>query len=96
MEKCYKYDDIVNGPLIIVNGPMITPAIKQHYFKMQYYSHKIKDLKEQIEHIKTYVSPTTNKPVYNMDNAFTPAFIDYFCKKYGISHYAYDINKYVS
>ena len=46
-----------------------------------------------IDNIKSYVSPTTNKPVYNMDNAFTPAFIDYFCKKYGISHYAYDINK---
>jgi len=45
-----------------------------------------------IEHIKTYVSPD-DKPVYNIDNAFTPAFIDYFCKTYGISHYAYDINK---
>ncbi len=45
-----------------------------------------------IEHIKTYVSPD-KKPVYNIDNAFTPAFIDYFCKTYGISHYIYDINK---
>ena len=36
------------------------------------------------------------KPVYNIDNAFTPAFIDFFCRKYGISHYAYDINKLVS
>ena len=33
------------------------------------------------------------KPVYNIDNAFTPNFIDYFCRKFGISHYAYDINK---
>ena len=87
-KKCYEYDDIVDGP-------MITPAIKQHYFQLQYYDHKIKNLKEKIEHIKTYVSPN-NKPVYNIDNAFTPAFIDYFCKTYGISHYAYDINKVVS
>jgi hypothetical protein len=28
-----------------------------------------------------------------MGNAFTSAFIDYFCKKYGISHYAHNINK---
>ena len=58
----------------------------------EYYIDEIKDLKELINHIKTY-KPQQNKPVYNIDNAFTPAFIDFFCKKYGISHYAYDINK---
>jgi len=58
----------------------------------EYYIDEINKLKELIEHIKTYVSPDA-KPVYNIDNAFTPAFIDYFCRKYGISHYAYDINK---
>jgi hypothetical protein len=58
----------------------------------EYYIDEINKLKELIEHIKTYVSPDA-KPVYNIDNAFTPAFIDYFCKTYGISHYAYDINK---
>jgi hypothetical protein len=31
--------------------------------------------------------------VYDIKNSFTPAFIDFFCRKYGISHYAYDINK---
>ena len=49
-------------------------------------------MKDYINNIKEYES-TQNKPVYNIDNAFTPAFIDFFCKKYGISHYAYDINK---
>ncbi len=34
---------------------------------------------------------TLDKPVYNNDNACTPAFIDFFFK-YGISHYAFDIN----
>jgi len=48
-------------------------------------------LKEYINNIKTYESP--NKPKYNIENAFTPAFIEYFCKEYGISHYAFDINK---
>ena len=57
-----------------------------------YYIDNIEELKEQIKNIKTFKS-TQNKPVYNIDNAFTPAFIDFFCKKYGISHYAYDINK---
>ena len=56
------------------------------------YIDEIKDLKEYINNVKTYES-TQNKPVYNTDNAFTPAFIDFFCRKYGISHYAYDINK---
>ena len=58
----------------------------------EYYIDEINDLKEYINNIKTYESPN-KKPVYNIDNAFTPAFIDYFCKEYGISHYAYDINK---
>ncbi len=46
---------------------------------------------EQINHITIYKSPQ-NKPVYNIDNAFTPAFIGFFCKTYGISHYAFDDN----
>jgi hypothetical protein len=60
--------------------------------KQDYYIDQINDLKEYIDNIKTYESPN-KKPVYNIDNAFTPAFIDYFCKTYGISHYAYDVNK---
>jgi hypothetical protein len=58
----------------------------------EYYIDKINDLKEYIDSIKTYIPPNA-KPVYDIDNAFTPAFIDFFCKKYGISHYAFDINK---
>ena len=57
-----------------------------------YYIDNIEELKEQIKNIKMYESQQ-NKPVYNIENAFTPAFIDFFCRKYGISHYAYDINK---
>ncbi len=60
--------------------------------KNDYYINHIEELKEYINNIKTYESPQ-DKPVYNIDNAFTPAFIDFFCRKYGISHYAYDINK---
>ena len=38
---------------------------------------------------------------YNIKDAFTPKFVDYFCRHYDISHYVYDINdkcfmKYVS
>ncbi len=67
---------------------------EEEYIKTQheYYIDEIKELKEYIDYIKSYVS-SSDKPVYNIDNAFTPAFIDYFCKKFGISHYAYDINK---
>jgi len=49
-------------------------------------------LKQLINNIKSYESPQS-KSVYNIDNAFTPAFIEFFCKKYGISHYAFDINR---
>jgi hypothetical protein len=67
---------------------------EEEYIKTQheFYIDEIKELKEYIDYIKSYVSPS-DKLVYNIDNAFTPAFIDYFCKKFGISHYAYDINK---
>ncbi len=41
------------------------------------------------------LNESPNKPKYNIDNAFTPAFIEYFCKEYSISHYAFDINKLV-
>ncbi len=58
----------------------------------EYYIDEINQLKESIEHIKTYVSPD-KKPVYNIENAFYPCFIDYCCNIYGISHYAYDIIK---
>ena len=71
---------------------MIKSTFKQYHYKLQYYNDEIEELKNYINHIKTY-KPQQNKPVYNIDNAFTPAFIDFFCKKYGISHYAYDINK---
>ena len=60
----------------------------------EYYIDEINKLKELIEHIKTYESPDKNdKPVYDIKNSFTPAFIDFFCRKYGISHYAYDMNQ---
>jgi hypothetical protein len=76
----------------IMHVPMITSSFKLYHYKLQYYVDEIKYLKEYINNIKTYESPQ-DKPVYNIDNAFTPAFIDFFCRKYGISHYAYDINK---
>ena len=58
-----------------------------------YYFDEIKHLKELINHIETYKSPLKkqDKPVYNIENAFTPAFIEFFRKTYGISHYACDI-----
>ena len=67
---------------------------EEEYNKTQheYYIDEINELKEYINNIKTYESPN-KKPKYNIDNAFTPAFIEYFCKEYGISHYAFDINK---
>ena len=67
---------------------------EEEYNKTQheYYVDEIKDLEECINNIKTYESPN-KKPKYNIDNSFTPAFIEYFCKEYGISHYAFDINK---
>ena len=57
---------------------------EEEYNKTQheYYIDEIEELKQLIENIKTYESPQS-KSVYNIDNAFTPAFIDYFCRKYG-------------
>ena len=75
----------------VIDKKSIKNKVRDEMMKI-YYFDNIETLKEKIEHIKTYVSPDA-KPVYNIDNAFTPAFIDYFCKTYGISHYAYDINK---
>ena len=57
-----------------------------------YYIDEINTLKDKINNCKIDDTPS-KKPVYNINNSFTPAFIDFFCKKYGISHYAYDINK---
>ena len=57
-----------------------------------YYIDEINTLKDKINNCKIDDTPS-KKPTYNINNAFTPAFIDFFCKKYGISHYAYDINK---
>ena len=64
----------------IIYIPMIKPTFKQYHYKLQYYNDEIEQLTNQINHIKIYES-TQNKPVYNIDNAFTPAFIDLFCKK---------------
>ena len=44
-----------------------------------YYIDEINDLKEYIDNIKTYESPN-KKPVYNIDNAFTPALLITFVK----------------
>ncbi len=44
-----------------------------------------------INHIKTTES-TQDKPVCKIDHACTPAFINFFLK-YGISHYAFDLNR---
>jgi hypothetical protein len=63
--------------------------------RKNYYINHIEELKEYVNNIKTY-KPPQDKPVYNIDNAFTSAFIDFFCRKYGISHYAYDIIKLAS
>ncbi len=77
--------------IIIIEKKSIQDRVIEEKTKA-YYIDMIEELKEQINHIKTYKSPQ-NKPVYNIENAFTPAFIDFLCKEYGISHYAYDINK---
>jgi hypothetical protein len=58
----------------------------------EYYIDEIEYLKQLLDNIKSYESPQS-KPVYNIKNALTPAFIEFFCKKYGISHYAFDINR---
>ena len=67
---------------------------EEEYNKTQheYYIDEIEELKQLINNIKSYESPQ-DKPVYNIENAFTPAFIEFFCKTYGISHYAFDINR---
>ncbi len=48
--------------------------------KKNYLIDEINKSKELIEHIKTYVSPN-NKPLYNIDNAFTPALYTRYSKK---------------
>jgi len=94
------FGDLISNPKYNGNNELKDAEAKlKHYedeykrTQHEYYIDKINHVKSLIDHIKTYKSPTTNKFVYNIDNAFTPAFIDFFCKKYGISHYAYDINK---
>jgi len=63
----------------------------QHdYNNSAYYNSEIERLEEIINEIKTSCKPDNN---YDISNAFTPAFIEYFCKMFGISHYAFDINK---
>jgi hypothetical protein len=66
---------------------MISSSFKKYHYKFQYYADEIKYLKEYINNMKSYESPQS-KPVYDITNAFTPAFIDFFCRKFGISHYA--------
>ena len=83
--------DLTDDDEIVIQKKMIGVKINEERIKT-YYIDNIEELKEYIDNIKTYESPQ-KKPVYNIDNAFTPAFIDFFCRKYGISHYAYDINK---
>jgi hypothetical protein len=39
------------------------------------------------------VFKSTINTSYNIDESFTPAFVDWFCRKFGISHYAFDIHK---
>ena len=51
------------------------------------------NIQEQIKEYERTDDVPTSKPKYDINNAFTPAFIEYFCKKYGISHYAFDIDK---
>ena len=51
--------------------PMILSSFKKYHYIFQYYIDEIKDLNEYIDNIKTYESPQ-KKPVYNIDNAFTP------------------------
>jgi hypothetical protein len=46
--------------------------------RKDYYINHIKELKEYINNMKTYESPQ-DLTVYNIDNAFTPAFIDFLC-----------------
>jgi len=61
----------------IIYIPMIKPTFKQFHYKLQYYNDEIEYLKQIIDNIKTYKSPQS-KPVYNIENAFTPAFIEFF------------------
>ena len=86
--------NIINPTPDIIEKKANENKINEEAFKAKqdHYIDEINDLKEYINNIKTYESPN-KKPVYNIDNAFTPAFIDFFCKTYGISHYAFDINK---
>ena len=44
---------------------------------------------DEIERLEEII----NDNDYDITNAFTPAFIEYFCQRFGISHYAFDINK---
>jgi hypothetical protein len=70
---------------------LVATKVNENRIK-DYLIDEIEELKEYINNIKTYKSPQ-DKPVYNIDNAFTPAFIEFFYKKYGISHYAFDISR---
>ena len=81
--------DMINPSKEISEMKANDKKLKQETIKAKKddYIDNIEELKEQINHIKTY-KPQQNKPVYNIENAFTPAFIDFFCKNmvYHIMH----------
>ena len=81
--------ELTNDDEIIIDKKNIGLKVNEERLKT-YYIDNIKELKDYISKIKSYVSND-----YDITNAFTPAFIDFFCRKFGISHYAYDINKLV-
>ena len=72
----------------IIYIPMIKPTFKECHYKLQYYIDEIEYLKQVKDHVKTFES-TQNKLVYNIENAFTPAFIDIYrniCNDYDLLH----------
>ncbi len=58
--------------------------------KQEYCIDEIDDLKESINNIQICGSP--NKNLNIILNLIYTCFIEFFCKEYGILHYAFDIN----
>ena len=86
-----KIKDLKTGVKSIKDYDMINED--SSLYNNVYYEDEIKRIQEQIKEYERTDDVPTLKPKYNINNAFTPAFIEYFCKKYGISHYAFDIDK---
>ena len=73
-----KIKDLKTGVKSIKDYDMINED--SSLYNNVYYEEEIKRIQEQIKEYERTDDVPTSKPKYDINNAFTPAFIEYFCK----------------